>query len=401
MKKTVYLLQQTPMWHFQAREKYATLRATELKPKLDRFLIEWWRRKTGADLMSKREWLIDDSHPAFDYKVKIISKGHTTRSMTDPNKKNNDTLFFGNMGCPTKGKEPFLLVNEESGGITLEIMTFHKGLMQLIDDALPTFFLVTNFGTRQDKGFGSFAVKEHMDDSEKLLIDWYGDRCFYMINYKTELVSKNTAKIFRDIDTIYKVLKSGIRSGINHQPDYYIRSYLTRYFLNKHIGGEKRFIKVNEIGPIKGNHKHEHETTEAIPDGNYRYIRALLGATDKEKWDKSSFTINFKHVEGNNHKVIDRIPSPIVFKPVGNCLFILVNDIPEEIYGEEYELSSTMGRDRIKIPTHNEFDMDDMMKGFMNDINSPETRRELKKMKPMPDFVARGIKMRMCRGGKD
>jgi len=39
------LKQHTPIIHFQADQKGATLRATELKPKLDRFLMEYFQKE--------------------------------------------------------------------------------------------------------------------------------------------------------------------------------------------------------------------------------------------------------------------------------------------------------------------------------------------------------------------
>jgi len=38
------LKQHTPLIHFQSNQKGATLRATELKPKLDKFLIEQFQK---------------------------------------------------------------------------------------------------------------------------------------------------------------------------------------------------------------------------------------------------------------------------------------------------------------------------------------------------------------------
>ena len=42
IKLTATLESQSPMIHFQARETGAVLRASEVKPKLDRFLIKNW-----------------------------------------------------------------------------------------------------------------------------------------------------------------------------------------------------------------------------------------------------------------------------------------------------------------------------------------------------------------------
>jgi len=65
----VKLKQHTPIIHFQHYQKGATLRASELKPKLDKFLIENFKSQ-GIDY---KKWLIGDGkHPALNYKVKVI-----------------------------------------------------------------------------------------------------------------------------------------------------------------------------------------------------------------------------------------------------------------------------------------------------------------------------------------
>jgi len=61
------LKQHTPMIHFQADQSGATLRATELKPKLDRFLIE---RVFGST--TPPEHLIQGQGSALNYKVSIF-----------------------------------------------------------------------------------------------------------------------------------------------------------------------------------------------------------------------------------------------------------------------------------------------------------------------------------------
>ena len=39
-KKTIKLKQHTPLLHFQSNEEGATLRVSEVKPRLDKFLLE-------------------------------------------------------------------------------------------------------------------------------------------------------------------------------------------------------------------------------------------------------------------------------------------------------------------------------------------------------------------------
>ena len=68
-KVSFTLKQHTPIIHFQSDQSGATLRATELKPKFDRFLMEQFE-KEGVDYSS---YLIRGQEGALDYKVKIIS----------------------------------------------------------------------------------------------------------------------------------------------------------------------------------------------------------------------------------------------------------------------------------------------------------------------------------------
>ena len=51
-KLTFKLKQHTPLIHFQHDQTGATLRATELKPKLDRFLVEKFKKeKIGLNVL--------------------------------------------------------------------------------------------------------------------------------------------------------------------------------------------------------------------------------------------------------------------------------------------------------------------------------------------------------------
>src|SRR6185503_1492446 len=73
MQKLIFNLKQhTPIIHFQHDQDGATLRATEVKPKLDRFIIE----KNGV-INGAREgysdWFASDKHGAIDYKLSINS----------------------------------------------------------------------------------------------------------------------------------------------------------------------------------------------------------------------------------------------------------------------------------------------------------------------------------------
>lgn len=59
--RSYILKQQTPMLHFQYNEQGVCLRASEVKPKLDRFIIKWLERKS---IQIPTDWYISKEHPA-------------------------------------------------------------------------------------------------------------------------------------------------------------------------------------------------------------------------------------------------------------------------------------------------------------------------------------------------
>ena len=382
MKKTFELEQQTSMWHFQGREAGAALRATEVKPKLDRFLIEWCKKMHQLDILKeKKNWLADKDHPAFAYKLRIENKGNMVKEQLP----GRNSLFCGNMGDDSDEKK---MLTKAKESLQLTIMCFNRELLEKLTECLPTFFLLTNFGTRQSKGFGSFVLKNSAVKAEQLLTDWYGAKPIYKIDYGRMNICKEEEKVFRDIEVIYQVLKGGINFGI------YIKGFINRYYLNENnqyglnirIGGEKRYLKEHKIAPSKGR-----KPVEKVDE--YRYIRALLGTSDSQSW--GGFVVRFAGGD------IERIPSPILFKPLANRIYILPNDVNPNIYGKKFKFSSDWGKGELNIPAKNEFDMDKFFAAFVDDLNSPDIRDTIKKLKNMPLFAKNNIKVLPCKGVKN
>ena len=68
VKKEYFLHQETPMIHFQSNEEGACLRGTEVKPKLDKFIL----KKKGS---IPSEWYVDrEQSNALNYKIRIAAK---------------------------------------------------------------------------------------------------------------------------------------------------------------------------------------------------------------------------------------------------------------------------------------------------------------------------------------
>ncbi len=137
---TFKLKQHTPLIHFQHDQVGATLRATELKPKLDRFIIE---RLEGENVVKEkhRDWLIGKGeHLALDYKLNMECSG----------KKHSYSKSIIN------ADKTCVLFEEIEG----TIFSFKTDLLTIIKAHLESFFILHNFGFRTSKGYGSFTISE-------------------------------------------------------------------------------------------------------------------------------------------------------------------------------------------------------------------------------------------------
>lgn len=155
------LKQHTPIIHFQPEQDGATLRATEVKPKLDRFIIE---KLEGFDKVKSDhpDWLVGNGvHPSLNYKIKFLN-----------------SQFYQSTKEIINSKKILLLFTEEVQG---NIICLVPNLKDFIKENLFNFFLINNFGFRQSKGYGSFTLST-LDNIDVNQID---------INTKIKLLNKN------------------------------------------------------------------------------------------------------------------------------------------------------------------------------------------------------------------
>ena len=203
----VQLKQHTPLLHFQAPQDGATLRASEVKPRLDAFL-----REQGI--------------PVPRYKMRIVTEGERKiRETSEPKKNgrgmiNTAPMFFGN------GKT---MVSSPS--LTLSMTVFQGSIPQ---DKLVSFFAQNNFGTRQTKGYGAFTVESIngsrvSDPLPKRFVSYF------------EMKNADWSSVFRNVELLHKTL----RSGLNGQSPYslYFKSLLFSYAESKNLVWDKRIIK--------------------------------------------------------------------------------------------------------------------------------------------------------------
>ena len=163
------LLPQSPLIHFQSYETGATVRASELKPKLDKFLIKQFKRE-GVEYKSWVTKKNDNTKAeALDYKVRIrIEKPSYTVVVGDSFNAKKGTvesysIYYGNMGENTIKKDGIISYP------IVTIMCFKEGLLDQIVKHINNFFYVTNFGTMQSKGFGGFVIAGDAPAEKNLL----------------------------------------------------------------------------------------------------------------------------------------------------------------------------------------------------------------------------------------
>lgn len=356
-----HLRQDTPMWHFQCRnsgiQKGAILRGSDVKPRLDRFIINQMKKNR----ISWEKYRISRDHDALNYKIQI-------RALGEPTSHNmGDKAFFANMG---KNIDKELSVFYP-GGIDVKIVCFIPELLKQIKEHIGGFFLINNFGTRQDKGFGSFTVDKV--ENENYTINPDKVLALYAVSeeYNAYRISTSGCSDDKTLDNAY-VLYQLMKSGINYGKTYK-KALLTEYMLSKGIGGEKRWMKKEKIAPnVRRGNGREIISDERIPSDDvkdYRYIRAILGVSGNQSWftsiqdgyDRNNNPRYKKYGISVGSKKIDRFQSPITITVTGDTLYFIAYNLNTDLFDKEFEFSNNSTEKRGSIKTPSEFDMEEFM----------------------------------------
>lgn len=363
-KITVTLKQHTPLIHFQHEQDGATLRASEVKPKLDKFIIN---KLGNEDSSAKKE------NHSLQYKVKIVKDkiGESKQYMIASYLNDKNIVQLNNRGIQVISNSPYFAQESEnknvishrtdwnkvskkglyfSGHIEVTITIFHKldTITNALKNYIQDFFIVHNFGTRQSKGFGSFSVSKivHTSDAgieaniqlksiEQIL------KNNYIFVYKKEILPDfNT--IFSTINNDYKLIKSG-----TSRP--YSKSKLMLYFNRSGIRWEKKFIKcffTDAYEDKKGDcyilkSSRAPNYTNGDEELNYMYVRALLGLAEQYE-----FLLENPPLEDNRNKLIvkiksdsiQRYQSPLLYKVYDEAIFLVGNDVHEQMKGASFSL---------------------------------------------------------------
>lgn len=304
--KIFKLVQHTPMWHFQSEEIGCCLRASEVKPKLDRFIAE----KSGKP------------YSALNYKMSFIPSGKK-KIINDSffnqkgKKVNKFPLYFGNIKENTK---KLILYPSDKATIEMRIFSLDTALLTEICEYINAFFACTSFGTRQDKGFGFFYPKD---------IEFNSSDASYCFDVPD--IQGRFEELFNYIHYFHKM----IRSGINERGVYY-KSFMFHYArecgenwdkpvirhhfqlfnpVYKHICGEPSTIAhiqdkfTARIEMIKDYSRLQNE--EKYRNSHWIF-RDALGLSNTQQWLAYNDTISIESANSN----IKRFKSPITYRPV-------------------------------------------------------------------------------------
>ena len=376
------LEQHTPIIHFQAKDAGATLRASEVKPKLDKFIltqigkgfvkkiasttekdfiekgIEYFQNK---DAEARRVYeeekkkgnkdaklelcLIPGQEGALNYKLsfklspdakvqyflpRVKDKGRIEEGVTNL----SNTPYFANeakIKDPTKG--PVCLANHLEEGCVKGIVLIHnKDMKADIEKYLEAFFLLHNFGARQTKGFGSYSLclngEKRIDSSPQKVVEIMKS---YGVEYCLKHNCSNISDTFNTIRSFHNKLKTGDKKK---------RSLIREYFRKKEIEWEKPIAR--KLLSLEA----EKDTEESYTQ---KYIRALLGLHNL--FDFSQLKKQVKV----SHETIERFASPIVYKPIGSSIFLIPKEIDSKIFNTEFVFS--YGEDEKTVMTPSKFDL--------------------------------------------
>ncbi len=438
-KLTFKLKQHTPIIHFQHDQHGATLRATELKPKLDRFLIKnafggilnfnKYKKyliadsKTIEKIEKKLEGIDNDNHIkdkdkaklkflkeqklALDYKVRVepfIEKNikyylplpTQLNSRNYPNKEQNlkifllnyisfdfeyllPTPYFANSdkvkfhrrseNVDMQNSKPdeinfAIYTNDE---IDVKVTSFNKEILKAIKENIIEFFLINNFGTRQNKGFGSYTAVSIND--EKVSDDTINK--LLKTNFIKKTYQQNDInRVFSFILNEYALLKSGTNRPYN-------KSELFKYFINKNIRWEKRFIKqkLNQNGVLLTKRHDPIDYDESkVPknvnsdrnyyndyndkdeqNNDYKYIRALLGLAENFEFasdNKGRLKVKVKSTDGS----VERFKSPLFFKVIDGIVYLKTDETYKNIERKKFQFLYNDNLGTLEVPTG--FDLD-------------------------------------------
>lgn len=449
-KLTVKLTQITPLLHFQGDTVGACLRPSEVKPKLDKFIVNY----LGKENLPK-QWILDNPDKekdvtALNYKLRFEGSGTADIQSNEGEivertvhgevkrsvkvvKKNIHGLYFATMGDENSGiwdeelKSKTKSVFYPSGVEAVFFAPRCPDLLEKLKKILPAFFALHCFGTRSNKGFGSFQVSAIDGETKgcfmgpQRLTEYLPTEipALYYLQYPVRSAQsqiqdvKNYGKQYLDdIQSISALMKGGINytHGNPNSPAYFkgtIFQYMMEKYPNHH--SEKALIKRDILPcPSEDNEVkrlfNKADLSEA--DLPFIYLRGLLGLPQGFSYHIDQKRENGQIIKMNPHSyrsgevkiegtelddskkpLIGRFENPVHFKPYGRYILMIPQPIPQKLLGAEFKLSTkTRTKTRTAcISTARDFILDDFLMYFAELYQNDDKIKEIRKIDPFSD----------------
>lgn len=427
MKKiVVQLVQDTPMWHFQGAFNDCCLRATEVKPKLDRFLLAKLDKGelsvNGCALTSRDDvpstWWANEDKTAFNYKMRISAQSRriiesqvpdldrrTGQQKTDRNEKpvfrNLYPIYFARVGADETGDMELVKMS----GIRVELIVSDDRLAECIEPIIPAFFASHSFGARQDKGFGCFRVSG-AGSTGKL-----SGASYYFIVPACNNSEDKYQSLFQHINYFHKVIRSGV-----DERGCYVKSMMYHYAKDKGDDWDKPVIRTafnfrnvlyrficgdvhidelydmdrrkvtnrdGSIKPVRNSLSDEYERNHELM-GKKNLYRDALGLSTSQDWISYGNKVKTS-LHGNENEEV-RFKSPVDYRPVpttdgGFIVYIIIHELPDELRQARFDISCDKSRERLKemkisdaisISDYFEFIYDNTWRVELDEVEEPD-----------------------------
>lgn len=319
------LKQHTPIIHFQSDQTGATLRATELKPKLDRFLIEQF----GREKIDHKAFLIHGQDRALDYKLSITPDTSQAKVIDAKN-----PLFFGNMGDGEVKK-----FKQHNKPFKITIVTFKSELIEILRKKFEAFLANINFGTRQSKGFGGFYLLKPFDRS--------------LIPYTVYSFRSNPNSWDKDIKLFYSFLRQGINVPRGRNL-FYSKPAIFLYAKKQGWEWDKKAIKAHFFANDLASQQKKYSQDSPV---NYiskeqRLVRDLFGLSSEQSW------MSYKATVKKEHSTIERYKSPITFKFIDSRVYFWADNSFEKVLDKTFKVTTRRNKP-LPLSTPKAFSFDE------------------------------------------
>ena len=339
-KLTVALPQYTPLLHFQGDVPGAFLRASEVKPALDLFLLACLPK----EITLPKSWRYEGNH-ALRYRMtfrgdkRTVDRNiHALYFATAPATR---AVWYSDMTMSIVALSPEKIVLEGEG----------LTLTDVIARYLPVFFALHCFGARSNKGFGSFGVKSINDVPVPIprldtLTSCAPAGVLYCLDYGSTPESRT---VLDEVALLSDIMKRGINDTHGDpESDRYLKGLIFQYIMEKgsaEVHSEKALIKKKILNDAAAQEEDDSVQKafgkRPLEEGaEYRYIRGLLGLAGiyeyKIDQDNPHSRRAGRVFVRNPDKRVERFENPVHFKPFDRYLLLIPQPIPDDVLGAKF-----------------------------------------------------------------